>query len=64
MSETPCYPGKRLSFKGDLCTVRFVGELQGTAGLWLGVEWDVPTRGKHSGEYEGVRYFQCTISLH
>jgi dynactin complex subunit len=23
------------------------------------VEWDDPTRGKHSGEHNGVRYFAC-----
>ena len=28
-------------------------------GLWLGVEWDDPSRGKHSGEHNGVQYFTC-----
>ncbi|KAI1933074.1 hypothetical protein LOZ66_006602 [Ophidiomyces ophidiicola] len=49
----------RLSFDRALCTVRYVGEVQGTNGSWLGVEWDDPSRGKHSGEYGGVKYFQC-----
>ncbi|OJD11708.1 hypothetical protein AJ78_07576 [Emergomyces pasteurianus Ep9510] len=51
--------GSRLSFDGALCTVRYTGEIQGTKGPWLGVEWDDSTRGKHSGEHQGVKYFQC-----
>lgn len=30
-----------------------------TSGLWLGVEWDHPSRGKHDGSHEGVQYFTC-----
>ncbi|KAE8151831.1 tubulin-specific chaperone [Aspergillus avenaceus] len=51
--------GSRRSYNGDRCTVRFVGAVAGTTGEWLGVEWDDPTRGKHSGEHHGVRYFKC-----
>lgn len=51
--------GSRLSFGGDLCTVRYVGLVQGTKGQWLGIEWDDPTRGKHNGQAGGVRYFDC-----
>lgn len=31
----------------------------GFAGLWLGVEWDQPDRGKHNGSHSGVQYFTC-----
>lgn len=55
--------GQRRSFDGQLCTVRYVGNVQGTAGDWLGVEWDDATRGKHSGEHKGVRYFACMFGL-
>ncbi|CAK7270207.1 hypothetical protein SEPCBS119000_003970 [Sporothrix epigloea] len=53
--------GDRRSYDGALCTVRYVGEVAGTAagGLWLGVEWDDATRGKHDGVHKGVRYFSC-----
>jgi hypothetical protein len=54
------YIGKRLSYDGRLCTIRYYGEVQGTKGEWLGVEWDDPTRGKHAGEHQGVKYFDCT----
>ncbi|OCK78795.1 RNI-like protein [Lepidopterella palustris CBS 459.81] len=53
------YNGKRLSFDGQLCTVRYYGAVKGTKGEWLGVEWDDPERGKHSGENGGIRYFEC-----
>ena len=50
---------QRRSYDGNLCTIRYVGKVEGTSGDWLGVEWDNPTRGKHSGEHNGVRYFTC-----
>ncbi|KAF2472274.1 tubulin-specific chaperone E [Lindgomyces ingoldianus] len=56
---TDLYIGKRLSFDVQLCTVRYIGKLKGTKGEWLGVEWDDPTRGKHSGENGGIKYFEC-----
>lgn len=50
--------GQRLSYDGHLCTVKWVGELAAWPGVEaLGVEWDQPERGKHSGEYNGVQYF-------
>ena len=55
----PFYPGQRLSTKGNRCTVRYVGQVVGKPGEWLGVEWDDPSRGKHSGTHEGVEYFKC-----
>lgn len=39
-------------------TIRFVGPVPPTQGIWLGVEWDDVGRGKHSGEKDGVQYFQ------
>lgn len=60
--------GQRLSFKSSgsksfLCTVRYVGKIEGTdeSKEWLGIEWDDPSRGKHDGEREGKRYFKCKI---
>eukprot|EP00041_Stephanoeca_diplocostata_P017205 m.343064 g.343064 ORF g.343064 m.343064 type:complete len:537 (-) comp20625_c0_seq2:101-1711(-) len=49
--------GDRTSINGQYCTVRFKGVVPPTTGEWLGVEWDDPTRGKHDGQHEGVRYF-------
>ncbi|EIW60185.1 uncharacterized protein TRAVEDRAFT_164763 [Trametes versicolor FP-101664 SS1] len=54
-------PGTRLSHSGFLGTVRFVGPVDGTQGVWLGVEWDDPKRGKHDGVKDGKRYFTCLV---
>lgn len=51
--------GKRVSCGGERATVRYFGPVPPTAGLWLGVEWDSPDRGKHDGSHEGVQYFTC-----
>ncbi|KAM0804015.1 hypothetical protein BDR22DRAFT_818671 [Usnea florida] len=59
MSSSEYYPGRRLSFSTTLCTVRYVGPVEGTKGDWLGVEWDEPSRGKHDGSHKDVRYFEC-----
>ncbi|KAF8323648.1 CAP Gly-rich domain-containing protein, partial [Cantharellus anzutake] len=53
--------GSRLSHSGSLGTVCYTGEVERTKGTWLGVEWDDPNRGKHSGEHNGKVYFQCSI---
>ncbi|KAB8339247.1 hypothetical protein FH972_022181 [Carpinus fangiana] len=63
MAASNFYEGKRLSYDGHLCTVRWTGEVAGTKGSWLGVEWDDPSRGKHSGEHNGVTYFKYTEGL-
>ena len=55
------YVGQRLSYSNDLCTVRYVGPVKGTAGDWLGVEWDDAERGKHDGKHNGIRYFECGL---
>jgi dynactin complex subunit len=52
-------PGARLKFISHTGTVRYIGEVAGTTGTWLGVEWDDPTRGKHDGVKDGIRYFTC-----
>ncbi|KAK2817580.1 hypothetical protein Q5P01_025771 [Channa striata] len=51
--------GRRVSCGGHRATVRYVGSVPPTTGLWLGVEWDDPDRGKHDGSHGGVQYFTC-----
>ena len=53
------YVGQRLSYSGQTCTVRYTGPVKGTKGDWLGVEWDDPSRGKHDGSHDRIRYFTC-----
>ena len=42
-----------------IATIRFVGPIQGQDGEWVGIEWDDPSRGKHDGTHDGIRYFRC-----
>ncbi|XP_072188003.1 tubulin-specific chaperone E isoform X2 [Excalfactoria chinensis] len=51
--------GRRVLCGTEYGTVRYVGSVPPTAGIWLGVEWDDPQRGKHDGTYEGTQYFKC-----
>lgn len=52
--------GDRVLIAKQRATVRYVGPVQGQEGVWVGVEWDDPTRGKHNGEAGGQRYFTCS----
>jgi len=50
--------GDRLSYGGELCTVKFIGELPAWPNeIALGVEWDNPQKGKHDGSFKDVQYF-------
>lgn len=53
--------GDRVRVSQQVGNVRYVGQVEGHAGLWLGVEWDDPTRGKHSGSVGDRVYFSVTI---
>ncbi|XP_055459926.1 tubulin-specific chaperone E isoform X2 [Psammomys obesus] len=52
--------GRRVDVNGEYATVRFCGVVPPVAGLWLGVEWDNPERGKHDGSHGGTVYFKCS----
>ncbi|KAJ1910561.1 hypothetical protein H4219_006179, partial [Mycoemilia scoparia] len=55
--------GQRFCFKDQCATIRYIGAVKSTEGTWLGVEWDDgATRGKHSGNKDGVQYFECNKS--
>jgi len=62
LGQESFYYGQRLSFEGALCTVRYFGPLTGTKGQWLGIEWDDPSRGKHSGQHQDETVFRCLSS--
>lgn len=51
--------GTRISLSGSLGTIKFSGEVENAKGVWLGVEWDDASRGKHSGTKDGKHYFHC-----
>lgn len=51
--------GTRLNYLSNNGTVKYVGEVAGSKGIWIGVEWDDPKRGKHNGDKDGKQYFSC-----
>ena len=48
---------------GSRGTVKYIGTVATSTKnpdfVWIGVQWDDPSRGKHDGETGGVRYFRC-----
>eukprot|EP00252_Welwitschia_mirabilis_P021145 TRINITY_DN5335_c0_g1_i1.p1 TRINITY_DN5335_c0_g1~~TRINITY_DN5335_c0_g1_i1.p1 ORF type:complete len:538 (-),score=96.47 TRINITY_DN5335_c0_g1_i1:397-2010(-) len=40
-------------------TVKYIGDLQGYEGTWIGVDWD-DGDGRHDGTVNGVRYFKAS----
>lgn len=66
-SVTSIKVGDRVESDGHYATVRFIGKLpqadpssKGSDVLWIGVEWDESSRGKHDGSFKGVRYFETS----
>lgn len=49
----------RIECDGHQGTLKYIGSVGETKGLWLGIDWDDPTRGKHNGTYEGIKYFKA-----
>ena len=49
--------GARIDSSGSRGTIKYVGEVNGVQGLWFGIDWDDPKRGKHDGTYNDIRYF-------
>ncbi|XP_047473543.1 tubulin-specific chaperone E-like isoform X2 [Penaeus chinensis] len=50
--------GNRVECDGALGTVKWIGEVPGTQGMWYGVDWDDENRGKHDGTHNGIKYFE------
>ncbi|BGP47733.1 hypothetical protein JCM10450v2_003598 [Rhodotorula kratochvilovae] len=61
----PPYPSSSCTAPStaQLGTILYHGPVPPTKGLWYGVEWDEPARGRHSGVYEktGERFFETRI---
>ncbi|TFK30063.1 outer arm dynein light chain 1 [Coprinopsis marcescibilis] len=58
MQPPPPIPlGTRILHNGQTGTVKYVGPVDGTTGIWLGIDWDDPERGKHDGSKDNKRYF-------
>ena len=54
--------GKRICLGPYRGTIRYRGPVPPSAGEWLGIEWDDPSRGKHDGtSADGTRYFHVRV---
>ncbi|KAL0273899.1 UNVERIFIED_CONTAM: hypothetical protein PYX00_006466 [Menopon gallinae] len=59
--EVPQYEvGSRIFVSGERGTIMYIGEVLNTEGVWLGIDWDNPARGKHDGTQMGIRYFTAS----
>ncbi|KAL3159106.1 hypothetical protein ABBQ32_011103 [Trebouxia sp. C0010 RCD-2024] len=52
--------GDRAQIADCKATVRYVGEVDGQNGTWVGLDWDSAARGKNDGSTGGRSYFQCS----
>ena len=50
--------GDRTRLEGAYATVLYIGPVDQQEGVWVGLQWDTPARGKHDGVVGGRRYFQ------
>jgi tubulin-specific chaperone E len=58
-----CVIGERIVVRDKdgehLAAVRYIGPIDSKSGVWVGVEWDDQSRGRHDGSVAGRRYFTC-----
>nr|CAH8831114.1 unnamed protein product [Trichobilharzia regenti] len=50
--------GRRVVHEEYFGTICYVGQLPNSKDIWLGIDWDDSSRGRHDGSYNGIRYFQ------
>ncbi|KAI9003088.1 hypothetical protein BC832DRAFT_559931 [Gaertneriomyces semiglobifer] len=52
---------RRIQIGNDVGTVRYYGFVGSSKFKWFGIEWDDPSRGKHSGDHQGTQYFTTQV---
>ena len=52
--------GDRVQVAHHRATVKYVGEVEGQSGQWVGLDWDDASRGKNDGSTGGQAYFQSS----
>lgn len=50
--------GARVRVGQDTGTIRYIGNVEGHEGTWIGIEWDDANRGRHNGTVNGHYYFE------
>ena len=58
--------GKRIELNGYSGVIKYSGPLKHKKDndVWVGIDWDDKTRGKHHGTVENINYFNCEHSIH
>lgn len=51
--------GDRVKFGMEKASIRYVGTVQFSDGVWIGIELDDDNKGKNDGSVRGVKYFEC-----
>ncbi|KAJ3226620.1 hypothetical protein HK099_004500 [Clydaea vesicula] len=52
----------RIFVDGHYGTIKFRGPVPPDSNTdWYGIEWDDPTRGKHSGIHNNIKYFETSV---
>ena len=64
-ADTSKLLGKRVELNEKTAKIKYVGPLKhkkdcNEKEIWLGLEWEDKTRGKHNGTVEGFEYFKTT----
>ncbi|XP_026480040.1 tubulin-specific chaperone E [Ctenocephalides felis] len=49
--------GSRVLCQNYVGTVKYIGQVEGYDGEWIGMDWDDAERGKHNGVVNGKQYF-------
>lgn len=57
-NNTQVKVGLRVCIGAYTGIARYVGPIPGTDSLWVGIQWEDSSRGKHDGIYNGIRYFK------
>ena len=50
--------GCRVDVSWHKGVIKYIGQVDGYKGEWLGIDWDDTTRGKHDGTVNGIQYFK------
>ena len=69
LPATENFVNRRIEYQNDLGTVKYHGPLlhedkkQDPNQVWLGIQWDNASRGRHNGMVQGVQYFETDDGL-
>lgn len=56
---------RKIEIKNNIGSIRYIGPLlhKEDSDIWIGIEWDDTSRGKHNGSVDNIQYFTCKGNL-